>query len=387
MSKRVTITRKVQLLIDTECKGQFIQELQKWRDYQYIVRKSANIISSHIFLQDNISDFFYLTEDLKLKYSNVSKDPEGILTTSKQNATYQVLSKHFKGEIPSSVMTGLNQLITKTYSQERSDVRKGNKSLRSYRNNIPIPITKKEVVKTAKELDDRNYSFKVYKTNFRTFFGRDRSNNKEILSKAFNESEGYKLHDSSIAIESKGSKKVKFFLLAVVSLPKTKPSVDPKKEIHCFLDPLSPILIGDKRSTRIGTSNDFLHGRLYIQKKLNELQSALKYTKGGKGRKKKLQAIDRFKEKEKNFVKTKMHTYSRHLINYCLRNKIGKIVLSNYTEAEAENDNEDKTLIRNWTYYGLSQMIMYKASMNNIEVVIPKSKEENKKSIEKYVES
>ena len=72
--KNVIITRKIQLLFDTECKEQFIEELVKWKDYQYYVRKASNLISTHAFIQDNITDFVYLTEDIKLKLENIEKD-------------------------------------------------------------------------------------------------------------------------------------------------------------------------------------------------------------------------------------------------------------------------------------------------------------------------
>lgn len=382
--KRVTITRKVQLLIDTKDKKEFIEQLKKWDTYQYITRKCANMISSHHFFQDNLSDFFYLTDEIKLKFANVDKEEDGVLTTSKQNTTYQLLSKHFKGEIPSSIMTSVNQTITKTYSKEKSEVMKGNKSLRSYRNNIPIPVRANEFRK-VNELEDKNFSFSLFKTNFKTFFGKDLSNNKVILKRAFYGLKDYKLHDSSILMEKKKNRKLKFYLLAVVSHPVEQNVVDPDKEIHCFLDITHPIILGDKRKTKIGTMDDFLVRRIYIQKKLKDLQISLKYNSGGKGRAKKLKAIERFKEKEKNYVKNRMHNYSRELINYCVKRKIGKIILSNYTEAVSENDNEDKTLIRNWSYYGLAEMITYKATMKGIVVEKPKVKEENKEGIEEFV--
>ena len=391
MGERVMVTRKIRLLVDSECKEQFIEEIKKWKNYQYVTRKCANLISSHAFIQDNIKNLFYIEEGVRLKLCKKDEDnPDGVLSTSKQNTTYQVLGNHFKGELPASIMAALNSAITKTYSKERSDVMKGARSVRSYRNNIPVPFMRNSI-RNIKKMDDANYSFDIFGTPFRTFFGRDRSYNKGLLENALNELDGYKLHDSSIHLEEDGNKKLKIYLLAVMSFPKIKNEVDPENEIHCFLDPLHPIVIGDKHSTKIGTYEDFNYGRTQIQERQKQLQAALKYSSGGKGRAKKLQALERFNKKEKNFVQTKLHTYSRQLINYCIKRKIGKIVLSNLTEIESENlkdskETVDKFIIRNWSYYGLSQMIIYKAALNGIEVVIPKSKEDNKQSIEKYVQ-
>ena len=384
--KNVIITRKIQLLFDVECKEQFIEELIKWKEYQYIVRKASNLISSHAFIQDNITDFVYLTEDVKLKLANIEKDPSGILTTSKQNSTYQMLSNRFKGKIPMSIMTCLNSTISKTYSEEKMDVMVGKKSVRSYRNDVPIPISARDILSKVNKFDDGNYSIGMFDTKFKTFFGRDKSNNKSILDKAINGLDNYKLCDSSIQMEIKG-KKIKTFLLAVVSFPKKTNVVNSDKEIHCILDPNYPIIIKSKYEIKIGTFDDFLVPRIYIQKKINELQKALKYQSGGKGRANKLQALERFKQKEINFIKTKMHVYSRHLIDYCINNNIGKIYLDNMQEivdlkddvleqVSSEEDAKKTTnLIRNWSYYGLAEFIVYKATMNGIEVVIPKATE------------
>ena len=384
--KNVIITRKIQLLFDVECKEQFIEELIKWKEYQYIVRKASNLISSHAFIQDNITDFVYLTEDVKLKLANIEKDPSGILTTSKQNSTYQMLSNRFKGKIPMSIMTCLNSTISKTYSEEKMDVMVGKKSVRSYRNDVPIPISARDILSKVNKFDDGNYSIGMFDTKFKTFFGRDKSNNKSILDKAINGLDNYKLCDSSIQMEIKG-KKIKTFLLAVVSFPKKMNLVNSDKEIHCILDPNYPIIIKSKYEIKIGTLDDFLVPRIYIQKKINELQKALKYQSGGKGRANKLQALERFKQKEINFIKTKMHVYSRHLIDYCINNNIGKIYLDNMQEivdlkddvleqVSSEEDAKKTTnLIRNWSYYGLAEFIVYKATMNGIEVVIPKATE------------
>jgi transposase len=62
-----------------------------------------------------------------------------------------------------------------------------------------------------------------------------------------------------------------------------------------------------------------------------------------------------------------------------VNNGIGKIYLDNIQQAKQE---EDLSLIRNWSYFGLNQMIAYKATMNNIEVVTKKTLEEIEKEKE-----
>ncbi len=366
------ITRKVRLFIDAPTDEQFIEEVKKWTAYQRIARRASNLVASHVFVQDNISDFFYLTEDFKVKLQDSKLVEDGVLNTSKTNTTYQLLSKHFKGEMPTAILTCINSAISKTYSKERIEVLKGDKSLRSYRNNIPLPIPSSEILRSLEPKDD-NYTFTIFKTKFKTHFGRDRSGNKIHFDNIYQARKGYKLHDSSIVFDRDENNKLKIFLYVVFSFDRKPNYLNPDKEIVCRLDPLDIIVLDDKKKTKIGNTDDFLHGRMYIQKKLRELQEALKFTSGGKGRSSKLKALKRFEEKEHNFVETKLHTYSRQLIDYCLTNDIGRIVLANYETASDENKKTDKTLIRNWSYYGLSQKIIYKATMNNIKVIIPKN--------------
>jgi len=72
-SNKMVITRKIQLLIDSEDK----EEVKKMKDqlynWQWITYRSANMIMSHHFVQEQVKDFFYLTEDIKLKIADEKK--------------------------------------------------------------------------------------------------------------------------------------------------------------------------------------------------------------------------------------------------------------------------------------------------------------------------
>lgn len=93
---------------------------------------------------------------------------------------------------------------------------------------------------------------------------------------------------------------------------------------------------------------------------------------GGKGRKKKCQAIDRWHEKEKNYVTTKLHTYSRMLVDMAVKHRRGKIVLVDQKrredEAKEQNKNGEPFVLRNWSYYGLKDKIAYKCKMVGIKL-------------------
>jgi IS605 OrfB family transposase len=367
-----TITRKIQISFDVADKKELKELYEKWFTYQHIVQRSANFIATHLWIQDNIKDLFYFTEDVKVKLGDADKDVAGILTSSRGNTVYQVLSKNFKGEAPMGMLSGLARVIAQTYAKESKDVRYGKRSLRSYRNNIPMPMRMADTSNWTKH-EDGNYSFSVYGTDFKTWFGKDLSDNESIMDRALQSNE-YKLCDSSIQFEKIGGK-TKIFLLAVFTFDKQLISLDPEKIADCWLSEEYPIIIKEKAGKifTIGIAAEYLHKRLAIKGAMYRSQKLAKYNTGGSGRKLKMESLDRFKDAESNYINNRMHTYSRELIKYCLKRNIGKIILNNYQEAVEETHKEteeSKLLLATWSYYNLSDKIKYKASIHGIEVEV-----------------
>lgn len=359
--KPITITRKIQLLFSTTEKAElksYYDTLYKW---QYIVFKAANWISTHHYIQENLKDIFYLTDETKIKLSNIKKDQDGILTTSKMNTTYQLLSKKFKGEIPMGIITSLNSQIVSVFNKEKGQYWKGERSLRSYRLGMPIPIVAEHLLSIA--LLDKNYSFTLYGVPFKTNFGRDHSGNKSIFDR-FLAGES-KLCNSSIQIKDN-----KIFLLAVFQIDQEQHDLSKDVQVSASLDINIPIVaeMGARR-LEIGTKEEYLYRRLAIQGSLRRMQSAARFNKGGKGRGKKMESIESFHEKETNYIKYRLHVYSKKLIDFCLKSKAGVLILKDQSEKQQEAK-KDEYLLKNWSYYGLIQMIKYKAERVGIEVII-----------------
>lgn len=66
---------------------------------------------------------------------------------------------------------------------------------------------------------------------------------------------------------------------------------------------------------------------------------------------------------------SKLHLYSRRLIDICVKHKAGTLLLINQHEKEAVAK-EDEFLLRNWSYYGLKEKIAYKAKKVGITLII-----------------
>lgn len=374
-SKKVTITRKIQLLFNVDNKDDLKENYETLFRWQNIVHKAANMISTHHYVQENLKEMFYIKEDVKLKLMDTKKDDAGMLTTSKMNTTYQVLSEHFKGHIPMAIMTSLNSSIVQTFNKERKEYYLGKKSLRSYRSDIPIPVragdftnfhkfTYMSKEEEGKIKEGRDHCFTLYGLPFRTRFGKDMSGN-HIIFDRYRKGE-YKLCDSSIQI-----KNGKIFLLAVFQFDKEKFAVDESLVAECFLDVEIPMVVSiDGKLTNIGTKAEFLYQRIAIQGALRRIQQQNRYTKGGRGRKRKTQSVDRFKEKETNYVNSKIHQYSKKLINTLLQYKVGTLVLKDQTTKEKEAKEDQEFVLRNWSYFSLKEKIKYKAEKVGINVVI-----------------
>ena len=126
--------------------------------------------------------------------------------------------------------------------------------------------------------------------------------------------------------------------------------------------------IGKVKAT-IGTKEEFLYRRLAIQSALQRAQTGANYTRGGKGRKRKTKAIERYKEAEKRYVQNRLHIYSRRLIDFCIKHQAGTLILVNQ-QAKQQIAKEEQFLLRNWSSYDLVTKIKYKAVKAGIEVIV-----------------
>ena len=113
----------------------------------------------------------------------------------------------------------------------------------------------------------------------------------------------------------------------------------------------------------IGSIDDFLRIREQMQDRRRKLQHDLKFIKGGKGRKKKTQALDRLRDKEKNFATTYNHMISKNVVEFAKKNQCEYINMEKLTK-----DGFNNKILRNWSYYQLQQYIEYKAEREGIQV-------------------
>jgi hypothetical protein len=374
----MVITRKIEVFIcedDKELRKSYYDKLYANRD---IAVKVANMAMSHLFALDNTMPYLSDEDKETITFLGVKGNK-----ATKQNAPYVAASHLFKGKADMGMVSCVLQNAQKMYQDDR---KKGmwNKSLRSYKSNMPVPFKADRFLDLRfAEYEDKDGKkregcfFSLMGIPFQCRFGRDRSGNRLIVERVI--SGEYKMCTSSIQINGN-----KCFLLLCVDIPKKEVKLDEDKTLFAFLGVLNPIICTcDVRAAKeydsgykwfeIGTKEEFHYRRRQIQEAVRRCQINNRYSIGGKGRKKKCKAIERYHDKEKNYIDTKLHTYSRMLVDLAIKHRCGKIVLMREThreeDAKRQNKEGDALVLRNWSYYGLKEKIAYKCKMSGITMI------------------
>lgn len=316
-----------------------------------------------------------LDEDVK----NKKKD---FLQCSKQNSTYQLVSKEFKQYIPSDILANLNQKIQENYNNNQKKIESGERALSTYKKGMEIPFSIRENKRLKLFIKEEGIYLKWFKEIlFRLEFGKDASNNRCIVERLIesdrqqkNKGEDYVANNSSIKLV-KNEKNTRIFLLLSIDIPAKKQVLDKEVVLGVDLGIKYPLYLAinknDNFKMQIGDIEHFHNQRTMFHKRFKSLQK-LMCTQGGHGRKKKLEPLEKLKEKERNWVHTQNHVYSREVIKQALKQNAGTIHMESLKDFGKDKEgyvkDEYKYLLRYWSYYELQSMIEYKAKFEGIEV-------------------
>lgn len=377
----MVITRKIEVFVceaDKELRRAYYEKLYANRD---IAVKVANMGVSHLFALDNTMPYLSDEDRERIVFIGAKGNK-----ATKQNAPYVAASEAFKGKADMGMVSCVLQNVQKTYQDDRKHGM-WNRSLRSFKANMPVPFKADRFLNLRfSEYENgegekrQGCFFTLMGVPFQMKFGRDRSGNRIIVDRVVGGE--YKMCTSSLQFDRN-----KIFLLLCVDIPKKEVELDEGKTMYAYLGVMNPVICTcDVRAAKeydsgykwfeIGTKEEFNYRRRQIQEAVRRCQVENLYNSGGKGRKKKCQAIDRWHEKEKNYVATKLHTYSRMLVDLALKHRCGRIVLMNQThreeEAKEQNAEGDSLVLRNWSYFGLKEKIGYKCKMAGIKLELDK---------------
>lgn len=179
----------------------------------------------------------------------------------------------------------------------------------------------------------------------------------------------YSVCDSTMQLDG-----TKIILNLALKMPKANIQLNPDVVVGVDLGLAVPATIALNTNPNIimsiGSYDDFLRIRTQLKAQRRRLQSSLKMTTGGHGRTKKLKALDKFKTRERNFVKSYNHMISKQVIDFAVKNKAGQINIENISGfgMSVNEDENKKRVLANWSYYELQEMISYKAEKYGIVV-------------------
>ena len=413
------ITRKIQIFVCEDDKDLRKEYYEKLYNNRNVAVKVANMAVSHEFALDHTMP--YLTEESRKQIQFIGCRGKEV---TRRNAPYVAASEAFKGTgVDMGMVSCVLSNVQKMYqSDSKIDPKNGkrgfwDKSLRSYKENMPVPFKTDRFVNLRlvemTSVSGKKYEggfFSLMGVPFQMRFGKDRSGNRIIVERILQQlryeeqqqgiehkllprekeiepvNTNYKFCTSSIAFEKKydekKDKKVsKIFLYLCADIPVQQVEVNPKKAVYaylginhpiqCLIDAQNENVLAKDNWIDIGTAEEFFYRRTQIQAALKRTQENSKYAKGGKGRKRKLQAVIRFEEKERNYVDTKLHLYSKQLVDIAVNNGCGIIYLVNQKpredEAKKEAEKGNPLVLRNWSYYNLKQKIDYKCKKYGIQ--------------------
>jgi len=361
--ERIFNNRRIQLFIDSDEKEYIGEVYKKLYSWQNICHRAANFIFTHHYIQEQLKELIYITDEVKVKLADIKKDEDGILTTSKMNTSYQVLSRHFKGDIPMHIISSLNNTMVANFNNEKLQYFKGERSLRNYRKDIPIPFKGTDIKFTHTSYNGKVFHFNLFSIPFRTYLGQDIYDKRILLQHAM---EGkIKICTSSLKLD-----KAKIYMLATFEIEKEEHKLDEGLVAEASLSMEFPITVSiGKAKYTIGNKEEFLYRRLAIQSAVKRKQDAAKYCRAQNGKKRRYKAVKQLQDAEKNYVKSKHHLYSRRLIDLCVKHGAGTLLLCNQQDKE-EAAKENSFLLRNWGYSELKQKIEYKATKAGITLIV-----------------
>lgn len=296
-----------------------------------------------------------LNSEARLK---AQEELKTLYQTSVQNKSWQMVRQKYE-YFTTYITDALTQKVNNDFSNDLFDVKRGKRSTRIYKRGLPIPFRSSAIKKLTEEPNGDHTFEWINGIKFKLIYGRDRSSRRSEIQKILNGI--YDYGDSSIQVKGK-----KLFLLLSLKHPDPIIQLDPNinMEVKAGINIPVSYQIGKLKGI-FGDASDILKFRMQIQSRYRNHQKRLKITNGGKGRKKKLQKLDDFKAKEKNWIQTYNHKLSKLVIEAAKKHNAGTI---NFYEIKDGilTDEQRKFIGRNWAAFQLKSMLQYKSKINNI---------------------
>lgn len=322
------------------------------RDSQYAQYQGLNLAMS-------ILSSAYLESNRDIK-SDIFKEAQKSLTNS--NPIFDNIG--FGTGIDTK--SAITQRVKKDFKTSlKNGLAKGERTITNYKRDYPL-LTRGRDLKFQYKDDDIIIKW-VNKIQFKVVLGSGKIKENKIelqytLHKIINKE--YKVGQSSLQFD-RNNNLILNLNLDIPYNPKNKTVEGRTLGVDLGIKYPAYMCLNDDTYKRehIGSIDDFLRIREQMQDRRRKLQHDLKFIKGGKGRNKKMQALDRLRDKEKNFATTYNHMISKNVVEFAKKNQCEYINMEKLTK-----DGFNNKILRNWSYYQLQQYIEYKAEREGIQV-------------------
>ena len=342
--------RKLKLVIINEDKELLKEQYRFIRDSQYAQYQALNLGMGYLMTG-------YLASNRDIKSEDFKEWQKGLKNS---NPIFKDIS-FGKGV---DTLSAVTQKVKKDFSTAlKNGMAKGERTSTNYKRTFPL-ITRGRNL-TFYEQDGDIFIKWVNKIVFKVVFNARKENTLELqhtLQKVINGE--YKLSQSSLEFDRNNN------LILNLTM-----DISFKQEDNLIKDRVLGVDLGVKypayvclnddtyKREHIGEALELIKQREQYQARRRRTQQQLKNVKGGKGRHKKLKNLDRLSDCERNFAKTYNHMISKRIVEFAKKHKCEYIHLEKLTK-----DGFDNTILRNWSYYELQQMIEYKADRLGIKV-------------------
>lgn len=344
--------RKLKLIITNEDKKIINEKYTFIRNAQYAQYQGLNLAMS-------ILTNAYLSSNRDIK-SDMFKDAQKSLTNS------NILFKDIPFGRGIDSKSCITQKVKKDFNASlKNGLARGERTITNYKRTFPL-MTRGRDLKFCYENEKDDILIKwVNKIVFKVVLGRKDKNYLELrhtLNKVINKE--YKVMQSSIYFD----KNNKLMLNLTLDIPYNKDEEYVENRtlgVDLGLKYPAYVCLSDNTFIRqhIGESLELLKQRQQFRNRRKRLQQQLRNVNGGKGRNKKLSALNKLSDCERNFAKTYNHMISKRIVEFAKNNKCQFINLENLAK-----DGFKDNILSNWGYYELQNMIEYKAERENIKV-------------------
>lgn len=404
-------TAQLEKATSKDKKKSLAEQIEKTKKYIDIVSEELDDAKNDIFTQKVVNNYTYNLVKVSMEsearrknyilswcFSEMIESGVQYMDTKERNKFITELLKpayRIKGSMKGSIFdyieidnilkgygNGFSQMLTsKIKDAVRDGLLDGKISLPTYKLNSPFTVSK-DYISVSHEYDsfeelceniDKpgckiyfNFGGNQNPTIAKFYIDTGSNRNKDELNSTLLKivSGEYKVCGSSIQL-AKDDKKI--VLNLSMSIPKKTIELDENIVVGVDLGLAIPAFCAlntnDYIRKSIGSINDFLRIRTQLQAQIRRLQKSLKSTSGGHGRKKKLQALEKLKARERNFVNTYNHYISKQVVDFAIKNKAKYINIEDLSGYDS-----NQFVLRNWSYYELQQFIIYKATKYGIEV-------------------